>query len=194
MSEDLRFRRELQCTHIPIPLLFFRPSSPSRLSRRRIPLPKSASTAAMERKRLELARSGFNQLFPIRPPAAPGHAQTLPPLPPTPEFLNKNNSPIANTRPQDKPVAGPSSTPLDEPANAVVKESPSAKPSPPPSHTFPPPLRPSEGPRATPVPPRISCEGWNISELCGKYLNFHEVRRVKALTVQEDLSRIMDEY
>ncbi|KAM5535184.1 hypothetical protein V8D89_011120 [Ganoderma adspersum] len=148
----------------------------------------------MERKRLELARSGFNEPFPVRPPAAPGHAQTLPPLPPTPEFLNKDNSPSANTRPQDSPVAGPSSKPLDGSANIVFKESPSAKPSPPLSHTFPPASRPSEGPRATPAPPRISCEGWNISELCRKYPNFHEVRRAKASTVQEDLSRIMDEY
>ncbi len=146
---------------------------------------------AMERKRLELVHSGFDAPSPVRGPAAPGRAQTLPPLPRAPEFLNKKNSLSANTYPQDIPVAGPSSKPLDEP---VPKESPSAKPSPPPPFIFPSAPRRSERPRETPATSRFSCEGWNISELCRNNPNFHEVRRVKASVVPEGLSRIMDEY
>ncbi|KAI1795904.1 hypothetical protein LXA43DRAFT_881109 [Ganoderma leucocontextum] len=148
----------------------------------------------MERKRLEIARSGFDEPWSVRGLAAPGRAQILPPLPRTPEFLTKKIPPSTNTRPQDSPVAGPSSRRLDEPASIGPKESLSARPSPPPAFTLPSTPRPSEGPKATPAPPRISCEGWNVSELCRKYPNFHEVRRVKASTVHEDLSRIMDEY
>ncbi|PIL23972.1 transcription factor [Ganoderma sinense ZZ0214-1] len=149
---------------------------------------------AMERKRMELALSGSSEPLLIRAAAAPDRAQTVPPLPPTPEFLNQKNSASANTRIRDIPISGPSSVSLDEPANIVFKESPSAKPSPSPPFIFPPPSRPSEGSMVAPASPRISCEGWVISELCRKYPNFHEVRRVKASTVSEDLSRIMEEY
>ena len=149
---------------------------------------------AMERKRLEIARSGFDEPFPVRGPATPSRPQTLPPLPRAPEFLKPRIPPRVDTHPQVSPVAGPSSMLLDEPVDVVPKESPSAKPSPPPPFIFPSARRPSEGPRATPAPARISCKGWNILELCRKYPNFHDVRRVKASSVPEELSRMMNEY
>nr|VWO98625.1 Major facilitator superfamily transporter [Ganoderma boninense] len=145
----------------------------------------------MERKRMELALLGSIEPFPVRGTAAPSRSQTLPPIPPTPEFLNKKNSSNADTRTQDIPVAGPSSVPLDEPANIVLKESPLARPSLPPPFILPPPSRP---PVVTSASSRISCEGWSIPGLCREYSNFHEVHRVKASTVFEDLSRIMEKY
>ena len=148
---------------------------------------------ASERLRQELLQTGYGELRPLGSPAAHLRAQIVPPLPRTPELLRQPSEQRLDPRATANAVAGPSSMPLNEPIN-IVSENHLPEPTPPPHSALLSTPAPPDECRSTPPPLRISCKGWSVSELCGKYANFREVRRVKASALSEDLSRVLEDY
>ncbi|EJF65833.1 hypothetical protein DICSQDRAFT_50077 [Dichomitus squalens LYAD-421 SS1] len=140
----------------------------------------------------ELPLAGYDQLRPLGTPAARLPTQIVPPIPRAPEFLRQPSEQSSGLHSQVNALAGPSSRPQDVPLNTVSKES--LEPTLPTSSPILPGPTPPDEPRSNPPPPRITCKGWSVPELCGKYTNFREVRRVKASALSEDPSQVLDDY
>ncbi|TBU37938.1 hypothetical protein BD309DRAFT_875388 [Dichomitus squalens] len=146
-----------------------------------------------ERIRQELLSAGYmDYLRPQGTSAARLPTQTVPPRPRTPELFRQPSEQRSGLHSGVNAVAGASSRPQDVPLNTVSKERlEPVLPTSSPLLTGP---TPSDEPRSTHSPPRITCKGWSVSGLCGKYANFREVRRVKASALSEDPSRVLDDY
>ena len=141
-----------------------------------------------------LLQAGYGDLKHPGNTAAPFHAQTVPPLPRTPELLLKRPSEQEiDWRVSANAVAGPSSAPLENPENTIPKES-LPEPAPPPRSTVLSTPAPPDERRSTPPLPRISCKGWSVSGLREKYANFREVRRVKASVLASEPSQVLQDY